>query len=260
MENQTQIQTKNGQSTNKTNAKPFYQQQVETFTESVKTGKATFLGVPDETGRIILKPNAVKSAITGKVYKGLNQLHAQNELKKNNSNDNSLIDYENAKKLGTYITKGSKSILLVSYNNYEKKNNVYFLFPASSVKNPEKLLDNNKNRFQRYQNENVVFEATEEDAQKPEVYLGKYLAATSVNGVFITTKNIQDQFKNKFENQLENAISNKQHIEIISFGKKASTLCTQMIRSKVGEMEKITSRERKEKNYQINKSNAMSMV
>ena len=81
----------------------YHEQNVEKLYEAVKTGTAPFL--PNEKNSkavnnvIILTPRpVVRSAASGKVFKGLNQLVAQVELDKMSRKDASVITYEQAQK------------------------------------------------------------------------------------------------------------------------------------------------------------------
>ncbi|MBU3849467.1 MAG: ArdC family protein, partial [Candidatus Treponema excrementipullorum] len=162
----------------------YHEQNVEKLYEAVKTGTAPFL--PNEKNSkavnnvIILTPRpVVRSAASGKVFKGLNQLVAQVELDKMSRKDASVITYEQAQKLGSAIKKGEKSFTLTSYNKDAPAGTrltVYHVFPTSAVASHSANLNEKLAHIKKLSERNktsIVIECTD---SKPEKFLGAYLA------------------------------------------------------------------------------------
>lgn len=125
------------------NAKEYMIQTTRLFLSKLKEKSLPFLQGKEQGSKIIIKPQAVREALTGKAFTGYTQLMAQAliqavyEQKKIPELEYELITYDQAKNCGTFIKKGSPHITLTNYNtrtNAASKQMYYF---KSGCKSPE---------------------------------------------------------------------------------------------------------------------------
>lgn len=125
------------------NAKEYMIQTTRLFLSKLKEKSLPFLQGKEQGSKIIIKPQAVREALTGKAFTGYTQLMAQAliqavyEQKKIPELEYELITYDQAKTCGTFIKKGSPHITLTNYNtrtNAASKQMYYF---KSGCKSPE---------------------------------------------------------------------------------------------------------------------------
>lgn len=125
------------------NAKEYMIQTTRLFLSKLKEKSLPFLQGKEQGSKIIIKPQAVREALTGKAFTGYTQLMAQAliqavyEQKKIPELEYELITYDQAKNCGTFIKKGSPHITLTNYNtrtNTASKQMYYF---KSGCKSPE---------------------------------------------------------------------------------------------------------------------------
>ena len=242
---------------------PYYQQQIEKLHEAVKTGTAPFL--PNEKNSkavnnvIILTPRpVVRSAASGKVFKGLNQLVAQVELDKMSRKDASVITYEQAQKLGSAIKKGEKSFTLTSYNKDAPAGTrltVYHVFPTSAVASHSANLNEKLAHIKKLSERNktsIVIECTD---SKPETFLGAYLAASSCNGKVKTNKQTVESFRNELTAYLEKNIQSQNHSKVFELGRNASNECKIFLRNEYKNQQQLSQARAKTQQYTMKKNN-----
>ena len=131
--------------------KPYFQLNAEMLLDSIKTEKAPFLAKNVETPTVTLMPQAIRSAATGRTFRGMNQILAQISLKEMGSRDTEIITYKQAKKFEAGIKKGSKGLHLTSYDAEGKKQTAYKYYPFSATydrDNLPKIPEHTKNRTQ----------------------------------------------------------------------------------------------------------------
>jgi len=208
--------------------KPYYQLNAEDMLMQVKNGNAPFISNPlkqslDEKGNVLIRPVAIRSAETGRPFKGTNQLLAQIGVAKMNVPDNELITYQQAQKHETFIMKGAPHITLTTYDTETKKSSFYHYFPKSAVHDQEKL---QKLTYQKPA-ANLTIKCNESD---PEKYLGKYLAATAMGAGFETNPKTVKEFQQKMTADLEKNFAEKHHTRIFEIGSRASENCKQTIK------------------------------
>ncbi len=127
------------------NAKEYMIQTTRLFLSKLKEKSLPFLQGKEQGSKIIIKPQAVRDAATGKAFTGYPQLMAQAliqavyEQKKIPELEYELITYDQAKACGTFIKKGSPHITLTNYNpatNAASKQMYYF---KSGCNSPEMI-------------------------------------------------------------------------------------------------------------------------
>ena len=214
--------------------KPYFQLNAEMLLDSIKTEKAPFLAKNVETPTVTLMPQAIRSAATGRTFRGMNQILAQISLKEMGSRDTEIITYKQAKKFEAGIKKGSKGLHLTSYDAEGKKQTAYKYYPFSATydrNNLPKIPEHTKKP-------NTVIFANEADPQK---YLGKYLAATSLGAKFVTTPETMESFRKRVVEDLEKSFSENRHSKIFELGNKASEICRETM-SEIGTRDHTMSR------------------
>ncbi len=214
--------------------KPYFQLNAEKFLDSVKNNTAPFLmDVPvplqEDTQSLIMRSAAVRSAETGRVFRGTNQLLAQIALKEMASDitepDTAIITYQQAKNHGTFIKKGSPHFTLTSYDAETKKSTAYRYFPVSAVADERKLpLPPDWNTGFPF---DITIKCTDTD---PEKYLGKYLAAAALCAPFETDMKTMRAFKENLEKDLEKSFAEGRHTRVFELGNKASEICRDTLR------------------------------
>ena len=217
--------------------KPYYQQNVEKVVTAVKENRVPFIVTTEgmiDTQKIALYPAAaVRSAETGKVYKGINQLVAQISLQEMGKNDIAVLTFEQAKKFGTGIRKGEKSFFVTSFDSTAeegKKSKVYHLFPASSVFDKENLavpLEKISSRNRENARQNLVITCKESE---PEKYIGAYLAASSIGARFETDVKTMNTFQKGFVSAMEKEIAQGRHAVLFETGKRANEHCKTVLK------------------------------
>jgi hypothetical protein len=214
--------------------KPYFQLNAEMLLDSIKTEKAPFLAKNVETPTVTLMPQAIRSAATGRTFRGMNQILAQISLKEMGSRDTEIITYKQAKKFEAGIKKGSKGLHLTSYDAEGKKQTAYKYYPFSATYDR----DNLPKIPEHIKKPNTVIFANEAD---PEKYLGKYLAATSLGAKFVTTPETMDSFRKRVVEDLEKSFSENRHSKIFELGNKASEICRETM-SEIGTRDHTMSR------------------
>ena len=140
---------------NHSNAKEYMIQTTRLFLSMLKEKELPFLKGKKQGSIIIIKPQAVRDAATGKAFTGYPQLMAQAliqavyEQKKIPELEYDLITYDQAKACGTFIKKGSPHITLTNYNpatNAASKQMYYF---KSGCNSPE-IIDLHRENLSRY--------------------------------------------------------------------------------------------------------------
>ena len=76
--------------------------------DSIKTEKAPFLAKNVETPTVTLMPQAIRSAATGRTFRGMNQILAQIS-EEMGSRDTEIITYKQSQEFEAGIKKGSKA-------------------------------------------------------------------------------------------------------------------------------------------------------
>ncbi len=117
---------------------------VKTFMNAVKDGSlpAFSMDGADASGKITMRPVAVRSFTKGQVFTGVNQLVAQKKaaelgLEPDASGSIRLITYRQAGEKN--IRKGSPNFELTSYDKEKNRFNYYHLYPMSAVIDPSKV-------------------------------------------------------------------------------------------------------------------------
>ena len=232
---------------------PYYQQQIEKLHEAVKTGTAPFFlkeAVVDENNevknpgnyiedndKIILTPRPAVRTVKGNLLKGVNQLSAQIELDNMGSKAQTVLSFEDAKAAGTYIKKGSKSILLTGYDKDNERSKVYHVFSAGSVANKdvikEQLYKNNELNKEKPWSKAIV--CTDSN---PEKYLGAYLAASASGSVLETDRKTVETFQKNFQNLIEKSISEKKHTAVFDVVRSAQMVKSEILKKNFSTWEK----------------------
>ena len=232
---------------------PYYQQQIEKLHEAVKTGTAPFFlkeAVVDENNevknpgnyiedndKIILTPRPAVRTVKGNLLKGVNQLSAQIELDNMGSKAQTVLSFEDAKAAGTYIKKGSKSILLTGYDKDNERSKVYHVFSAGSVANKdvikEQLYKNNELNKEKPWSKAIV--CTDSN---PEKYLGAYLAASASGSVLETDRKTVEDFQKNFETFIAKSVNEKKHTAVFDTVRSAQILKSEILKENYSAWEK----------------------
>ena len=232
---------------------PYYQQQIEKLHEAVKTGTAPFFlkeavvgennevknpgNYIEDNDKIILTPRPAVRTVTGNLLKGVNQLSAQIELDNMGSKAQTVLSFEDAKAAGTYIKKGSKSILLTGYDKDNERSKVYHVFSAGSVANTEAIKE------QLYKNSELNKAKPWSKAivctdSNPEKYLGAYLAASASGSVLETDRKTVETFQKNFQNLIEKSISEKKHTAVFDVVRSAQMVKSEILKKNFSTWEK----------------------
>lgn len=232
---------------------PYYQQQIEKLHEAVKTGTAPFFlkeavvgennevknpgNYIEDNDKIILTPRPAVRTVKGNLLKGVNQLSAQIELDNMGSKAQTVLSFEDAKAAGTYIKKGSKSILLTGYDKDNERSKVYHVFSAGSVANKdvikEQLYKNNELNKEKPWSKAIV--CTDSN---PEKYLGAYLAASASGSVLETDRKTVETFQKNFQNLIEKSISEKKHTAVFDVVRSAQMVKSEILKKNYNTWEK----------------------
>ena len=232
---------------------PYYQQQIEKLHEAVKTGTAPFFlkeavvgennevknpgNYIEDNDKIILTPRPAVRTVKGNLLKGVNQLSAQIELDNMGSKAQTVLSFEDAKASGTYIKKGSKSILLTGYDKDNERSKVYHVFSAGSVANKdvikEQLYKNNELNKEKPWSKAIV--CTDSN---PEKYLGAYLAASASGSVLETDRKTVETFQKNFQNLIEKSISEKKHTAVFDVVRSAQMVKSEILKKNFSTWEK----------------------
>lgn len=188
--------------------------------KALQNEDAPFLQSSKEKDYIIMEPIGVRSAITGKMFKGLCQLVAQNSLQKLDSKAKDVITYDQAKELGADIIKASRGFTLEFYDTDKKKLIPHYFYSLDSVVSKEKLPKTTPRKITPIK---ILCKDPELDK-----YLGKYLAATAIGAKFVTTDETIIHIKSYAQKEL--AISKKENImKIYEIAKKANSICKEVL-------------------------------
>lgn len=232
---------------------PYYQQQIEKLHETVKTGTAPFFlkeavvgennevknpgNYIEDNDKIILTPRPAVRTVKGNLLKGVNQLSAQIELDNMGSKAQTVLSFEDAKAAGTYIKKGSKSILLTGYDKDNERSKVYHVFSAGSVANKdvikEQLYKNNELNKEKPWSKAIV--CTDSN---PEKYLGAYLAASASGSVLETDRKTVETFQKNFQSLIEKSISEKKHTAVFDVVRSAQMVKSEILKKNFSTWEK----------------------
>ncbi|MCI6480484.1 MAG: ArdC-like ssDNA-binding domain-containing protein [Candidatus Treponema excrementipullorum] len=232
---------------------PYYQQQIEKLHEAVKTGTAPFFlkeavvgennevknpgNYIEDNDKIILTPRPAVRTVKGNLLKGVNQLSAQIELDNMGSKAQTVLSFEDAKEAGTYIKKGSKSILLTGYDKDNERSKVYHVFSAGSVANKdvikEQLYKNNELNKEKPWSKAIV--CTDSN---PEKYLGAYLAASASGSVLETDRKTVETFQKNFQSLIEKSISEKKHTAVFDVVRSAQMVKSEILKKNFSTWEK----------------------
>lgn len=208
---------------------PYYKQNIEKVYNAVETGTAPFMVGKEKEGKILINAlPVVRAAVNGKVFKDLNQLVAQINLAEMGKSDNALITFEQANEAGTGIRRGSKSIILTTYDRTAAEGNkskVYNFFPVSSVANINKVVGLEGMNKSEYSHNSIL--CTE---SSPEKYLGRYLAASNLGAQFETTADTISAFKKNFLTEMGQNIANNKHTAMFDICSKANEECKNTMR------------------------------
>ena len=232
---------------------PYYQQQIEKLHEAVKTGTAPFFlkeavvgennevknpgNYIEDNDKIILTPRPAVRTVKGNLLKGVNQLSAQIELDNMGSKAQTVLSFEDAKAAGTYIKKGSKSILLTGYDKDNERSKVYHVFSAGSVANKdvikEQLYKNNELNKEKPWSKAIVCTDS-----KPEKFLGAYLAASASGSVLETDRKTVEMFQKNFQSLIEKSISEKKHTAVFDVVRSAQMVKSEILKKNFSTWEK----------------------
>jgi hypothetical protein len=208
---------------------PYSQINALSFLKSVENGTAPFISLPlkqgiTEQGKVIINPPIIRSAETGRPFKGTNQLVAQIKLAEMGVKGNELITWQQAQKRGTFIMKGAPHITLTTYDAETRKSGFYHYFPKKAVHDENKLPELKITKAA----EKVVIRSTDTE---PEKYLGKYLAAASMGARFETTPATVKKVQENLAADLKKSFEKEKHFtRIFEIGNKASEICRNTIR------------------------------
>ena len=148
-----------------------------------------------------------------------------------------VLSFEDAKAAGTYIKKGSKSILLTGYDKDNERSKVYHVFSAGSVANKdvikEQLYKNNELNKEKPWSKAIV--CTDSN---PEKYLGAYLAASASGSVLETDRKTVETFQKNFQNLIEKSISEKKHTAVFDVVRSAQMVKSEILKKNFSTWEK----------------------
>lgn len=165
--------------------------------------------------------SGVRSAESGKVFRGANQLLAQSYLKEMGKTDNELITYDQAKKAGTYIKRGAKSFPLTVFDSDKMESKTYHYFTKSDLGDPS-AVQPPPNANRKNSNEIITIQDTE-----PVKYIGKYLMACQLGCQVKVDEQTSAGFKSNFLNELKTAAEKNNYTKIFAIGNQASEFCRQ---------------------------------
>ena len=139
---------------NHSNAKEYMIQTTRLFLSMLKEKELPFLKGKEQGSIIIINPQAVRDAATGKAFTGYTQLMAQAliqalyDQKKLPELEYDLITYDQAKACGTFIKKGSPHITLTNYNRTTNSASKQMYYFKSGCNSPE-MIDLHKESIAR---------------------------------------------------------------------------------------------------------------
>ena len=135
-------------------AKDYLIQTTRLFLSKLKEKNLPFLKGKEQGSIIIIKPQVVRDAATGKAFTGYTQLMAQAliqtlyDQKKLPELEYDLITYDQAKACGTFIKKGSSHITLTNYNRTTNSASKQMYYFKSGCNSPE-MIDLHKESIAR---------------------------------------------------------------------------------------------------------------
>ncbi len=226
-----------GAFTIKESKKSYNQMHTERILDSLNTNSAPFLSQPAEAGNISIFPLAIRSAETGRAFRGMNQIIAQIVLKEMGGKDTEIITYEQAVRHGARIKKNSKGLTLTTYDMETKKQKDYRYYPRSAVYMQDKL----PAIPTRSTHHAITITCTEAN---PENYLGKYLAATSLGAKFVTSVETMNAFKKNLKDSIQKSYNETKYTKIFEIGNKASIICKNTM-SEIGQQKAQEVKERR---------------
>ncbi|GHU84511.1 hypothetical protein FACS189473_2050 [Spirochaetia bacterium] len=228
--------------------KSYLEKNSEKITEGLEKGTAPFL--PGKAGVITAEP--IRSADSGKVFKGMNQVLAQMYLKENGYKDDKVCTWDQAKKAGTFIKAGAKSFPLTVYEAETKESKVYHYFPLSEAGDQSKFKTPDRTGKEQQKAQLKVPAITCTDTE-PSKYLGKYLAAMYLETEFKASPQVQQAFQKNMLAEIRGA--ENQITKPFEIGNKASKECKELLsgmykdnyvqtKKQEREQERASSRER----------------
>ncbi len=183
--------------------KPITELQTKHMLDLLQKGNLPF--IPDKKG--FCDTRAVRNALTGYEFTGLNQILAKAYLHEKGLDGQNILTFEQANKCGAGIEKDSKAFLL-SFQDMDKRDEngkaklvINHYFAASQVKRPEKLPT-------LEQKAPLTTKAVASPSSEPSQYLAAYLACVKTGAPFAPSAEIAAAFSQKFKKALEAAPSN----------------------------------------------------
>ena len=235
-----------------------YQENGKFLYEDIKNGALPLFdtSIADDKGNVSIEAEAIRSASTGRVFRGTSQLLAQGNLKFHKLQDKEILTYEQAGEKN--IKKGQPHFTLTTFDAKTKTAHHYNYYPASAVIDQSKIVRPVKHRNTRFEKS-----IPKEEFQKhpdiiinahgigdPATYTGKYLAACSLGAKFATDaktqKDIQDKLVRRFAPAMENA--KPLVADIYKFGNEASAACKETL-SAIFKERAQTQERKQEKKY-----------
>jgi hypothetical protein len=198
--------------------KSYLVQNAEKITGALEKGTAPFL--PGKSGVIAAEP--IRSADSGKVFNGMNQVLLQMNLKENGYKDDTVCTWDQANKAGTFIKAGAKSFPITVYDAETRESKVYHYFPASEAGNPEKF--RTPDRIVKDQLKAPPIECKETEPAK---YLGKYFAAQYLETEFKASPEVQKGFQKNMLAEIHGA--SNQVTKPFEIGNRASKECKEIL-------------------------------
>ena len=187
----------------------------------------------EKDGTIVLMPEAVRSASTGKALRGNNQLIAQMALAKLGLKDREVLTYNQAGEKN--IRRGAKYFVLTTFDSERKEApKMFSYYPVSAVVDASRIpnpQDFAKTPYEREKLKKVTplkhpdqtFDARGE--VDPQKYVGKYLAACAMGTRFVTDEKTVDTVQAALVKRMEPSVTQKTYGDIYKFGNEASLSC-----------------------------------
>ena len=204
--------------------KPITEIQTEHMLELLEKGNLPFL--PDKDG--FCDSRAVRSAVTGYQFTGLNQILAKAYLHEKGLDGHNILTFDQANKCGAGIKKDSKAFQL-SFQDMDKRDEngkakvvINHYFVDSQVKQPEKLPSLEKMPL-------LPKDSIEPDSSDPPNYLGCYLISMQYGMGFTPPSELAAEFSQKFKEALQSSPSN-----LFKIGRDAQK-CLKMERKEVSQ-------------------------
>jgi len=225
------------------------------FLACTENGEQPFLKGTEDGKDVIIHPEPVYSAVTGKNFRGANQLLAQLARQNAGIESQAFITYEEAKQVGATLMKSGKehqntffTLTTVKYNHDAIENKApefhnYTYFPVTDL-----VSDNDREKIKNHPNYKErpahAADASKESAidargeTDPDRYLGKYLAATSLQRTFLTDRETQRGVQEKLAASLRTEFGKNNFSEIFKLGNRASEVCKVQMKAIYQSMDK----------------------